>query len=368
MPDIAKRFPENPIVRPQDIRPSLKGMKVECLLNPGVFRYQGKTWLLVRVAERPEQKAGIVSLPVLESDGSIRILEFDKSDPKLDDSDPRSVIYDGQAYLSTLSHLRLISSQDGIHFSEDPTYPVLHGQGENESFGIEDCRVTQLGNTYYLTFTAVSHSGPAIGMRSTTDWRKIVPRGLILPPHNKDCAIVDQMIDGKYYAFHRPTNNGHGGKDLWVSESPDLEHWGHHRCAAKTRRGMWDNTRIGAGAAPIRTEEGWLAIYHGVNQENRYCLGAMLFDLKQPWKILARSEEPIMEPTASYEQTGFFGNVVFTNGQLVDGDQITVYYGASDCVIGGARFSVSEVLGTLKWSASSRRAQDEFLPRALSMV
>lgn len=111
---------------------------------------------------------------------------------------------------------------------------------------------------------------------------------------------------------------------------------------------MWDSARIGAGAAPIRTEEGWLEIYHGANEENRYCLGALLLDLNDPTKVISRSEEPIMEPIADYEKTGFFGNVVFTNGYYMDGDTIKMFYGASDEVICSAELSVKEVLATLK--------------------
>ena len=91
------------------------------------------------------------------------------------------------------------------------------------------------------------------------------------------------------------------------------------KCIAMSRPGMWDSARVGAGAAPIRTESGWLEIYHGANKDNRYCLGALLLDLNDPSKVIARSNEPIMEPIAPYEQTGFFGNVIFTNGQIVEG-------------------------------------------------
>ena len=98
----------------------------------------------------------------------------------------------------------------------------------------------------------------------------------------------------------------------------------------------------------IKTEEGWLEIYHGADFNHRYCLGALLLDLNDPSKVIARSEEPIMEPIAAYEQTGFFGNVVFTNGHLVDGDTITMYYGASDEVICKAELSISEILNVLK--------------------
>ena len=116
---------------------------------------------------------------------------------------------------------------------------------------------------------------------------------------------------------------------------------------ARTRPVMWDSARIGAGAAPIYTEKGWLEIYHGADQNSRYYLGALLLDLKEPWKVLARSAEPIMEPLAEYEQQGLFGNVVFTNGHLVKGDEITLYYGASDSVICGAKISMQEILKSL---------------------
>ena len=118
MTDIAKRFPQNPLLQPTDICPSVPGMKIECLLNPGVFRYEGKTWLLLRVAERPEQKPGKTSFPVLDHDGKLDILEFDNSDPQLVLSDPRVISYAGQGYLTTMSHLRLAVSEDGVHFRE----------------------------------------------------------------------------------------------------------------------------------------------------------------------------------------------------------------------------------------------------------
>jgi predicted GH43/DUF377 family glycosyl hydrolase len=322
-------------------------MKVECLLNPGAFRFDGKTWLLLRVAERPEQNPGKTTFPILAANGALEILEFDNTDPKLDLSDPRVLRYDGTDYLTTLSHLRLAVSDDGIHFREDASYLPLFGRGELEAYGIEDCRVTQLESSYYLTFTQVSANGVGVGLRSTTDWRTLVPHGMIFPPHNKDCAIFGERVGGKYYALHRPSSPVLGGNYIWLAESPDLLHWGNHRCLVRSRPGRWDSARVGAGAAPIRTAQGWLEIYHGANSEHRYCLGALLLDLHEPWKVLARSPKPIMEPNAEYERAGFFGNVVFTNGHVVDGDTLTLYYGASDSVICGARFSLQEILDTL---------------------
>jgi len=352
--DLADRFETNPILRPRDLRPSLSGMEVTCLLNPGVFDFEGKTWLILRVAERPMQVPGRVSFPILTPDGRIEILEFDSADPRLDLSDPRVISFDGQDYLTTLSHLRLLSSDDGIAFSETESRKPLTGMGELETFGIEDCRVAKIDSTFYLTYTAVSRHGVGVGLRTTRDWKEFVHEGMIFPPHNKDCALFEEPIGGKYYALHRPSSPELGGNYIWLAESPDLIHWGHHRCLVHTREGYWDSARVGAGASPIRTSEGWLEIYHGATRNNRYCLGALLLDLNEPWKVLARSEEPIMEPLEQYEQEGFFGHVIFTNGHVVSGDRLTLYYGAADSVICAATFSIESILAGLKLAEEAK--------------
>ncbi len=345
--DMAQRFSENPILRPTDMKPGIEGMEIVCLLNPGVFRFEDKIWLLLRVAERPKQIEGKISFPVYNNEGIIEILSFDKDDPDLDVSDPRVINYKKKDYLTTLSYLRLVCSNDGINFYEPEGYSPIFGQGKLESFGIEDCRVAYINDEYNLTFTEVSEYGVGVGFIRTTDWKNFNREGMILPPHNKDCALFEEKINNTYYALHRPSSPELGGNYIWLAQSPDLLHWGGHTCIATSRPGMWDSARVGAGGAPIRTDKGWLEIYHGANSENRYCLGALLLDLENPSKLIARSTEPIMEPTQPYEQTGFFGNVVFTNGHYIEDDTITIYYGASDEVICGARFSIKEILSTL---------------------
>ena len=345
--DIAKRHDQNPLLSPKDLKPSDENMIIECLLNPGVFKFNGNIWLLVRVAERTIQKEGVLSVPIYNDKGKVEILDFDSDNSKLDASDARVINYDGTDYLTTISHLRLLCSDDGINFCENDEYPSLFGEGEYESYGIEDCRVSQIDDTYYLTYTMVSVNGVGVGLRTTKDWKNFEKKGMIFSPHNKDCAIFEEKINDKYYALHRPSSPELGGNYIWLAESPDGIHWGNHKCLAKTRKGKFDSKRLGAGAAPIKTEKGWLEIYHGATEKHRYCLGAILLDLKDPSKVIARSEEPIMEPIAGYEQTGFFGNVVFTNGHVVNGDTIDMYYGASDEHACLANFSIKEILKTL---------------------
>ncbi|MCK6690610.1 MAG: glycoside hydrolase family 130 protein [Thermoanaerobaculia bacterium] len=349
---MVKRFAQNPILTTKDIKPSQPGLVVECVLNPGVFRFEGKTWLLLRVAERPLQKEGMVSFPVLREDGSMEILEFEKDDPDVDLSDARMVGYKNKTYLSTISHLRLVCSDDGVHFYEPADFPTrIFGQGPLETFGIEDSRVSLLEGVYHLTYTQVSENGVGVGFMRTRDWRHFSREGMIIPPHNKDCALFEEKIGGKYFCLHRPSGVDLGGNFIWVASSPDLLHWGGHHCILRTREGWWDSARVGAGAAPIKTREGWLEIYHGADYKHRYSLGAVLLDLNDPSRVLARSHHPLFEPTADYELTGFFGNVVFTNGHLVDGDEITMYYGASDEVICGATLSIEAILSDILTTA-----------------
>lgn len=345
---MAKRFDNNPILTTKDIIPSRPDFVVECVLNPGVFTFEGKTWLLLRVAERPMQVEHTISLPIQSKDGKVEILTFKKDDPALDLSDARIVKHNRSVYLSTLSHLRLVSSADGIHFTEPENVNTkIFGAGPLETFGIEDARVCCIDGMYNITYTQVSEHGVGVGLMQTSDWQHFQRRGMIIPPHNKDCAIFDEKIDNKYYCFHRPSGISLGGNFIWIATSYDLMHWGNHQCILQTREDSWDSARVGAGAAPIKTSKGWLEIYHGADHNNRYALGAILLDLKDPSKVIARSIKPILEPLESYELKGFFGNVVFTNGHVVNGDEISLYYGASDEVICQATFSIQSILSSL---------------------
>ena len=218
----------------------------------------------------------------------------------------------------------------------------------------------QLQDSYYLTFTQVSANGVGVGLAQHHQLA-----GFSVPRHDFPAAqqgLRDFRRDNRWQIFRPapPQQSGDWGQlhlDRRVSRSAAL---GQPPLPGALPAGHWDSARVGAGAAPIRTPEGWLAIYHGANGKHRYCLGALLLDLKQPWKVLARSREPIMEPIADYETTGFFGNVVFTNGHLVNGDEVTLYYGASDSVICGARLSIAEILAHSPLMAAMQKVLHEY--------
>ncbi|HYG04501.1 MAG TPA: glycoside hydrolase family 130 protein [Chryseosolibacter sp.] len=344
--DIARRFEQNPLVTAKNLKPSSDDMVVASVLNPGVFRFDKKTWLLVRVSERPRQTEGFISVARYE-DGEIEIERFAKNDPLLDLSDPGVIRYKGHSYPALLSHLRLMYSEDGQTFHEEENYAPIFSEGESESYGIEDCRVTEINDIFYLTYNMVSSLGIGVGLMQTRDWKRVDRRGMILPPQNTDCAIFEEKIRDRYYALHSASCPNSGGNHIWIAESPDTIHWGHHKCIAKTRAGMWDSVRIGAGCSPIQTPNGWLAIYHGADQENRYCLGGLLLSLKDPSQVIARSELPFMEPVEGYESNASFGNTIFSNGHLVIGDKLQLYYCAGNENICGATLSIREILSTL---------------------
>jgi predicted GH43/DUF377 family glycosyl hydrolase len=129
----------------------------------------------------------------------------------------------------------------------------------------------------------------------------------------------------------------------------DLLHWGNHKVLIETRDKKWDCKKIGAGSPPLKTQSGWLEFYHGVDQNERYCMGALLLDINDPSKIIARSGEPILQPTTEYETKGFFGNVVFSCGVILKDGIISMYYGVSDDSIAYAQFQLKDILDSLKY-------------------
>jgi len=348
----ATRFEHNPIFRPENIPPSIPGVKVECVLNPGAFRYRDRVGLLLRVAERPLcDDKHVATLVVDEKTGRVKPWLVSKQDPLFRQVDPRGFFYNEKVFLTTMSHLLIAwSYDDGKNFNLDPAARIFP-KGPAERFGIEDCRVEEIEGVYHLTYTAVGDSAVAVGHMTTTDWNHFSPREIMLPPPNKDCALFPRKINGLYYCLHRPSSPGPGNigdNNMWIAASPDLRYWGNQREFAAIRPNRWDEQRIGAGASPVETEYGWLEIYHGADRNGRYCLGAILSDLDEPWKVLARSTAPIVAPTAAYEMKGFCGACIFTNGQIVDGDRITIYYGAADLIVGGATLSLREILNSLR--------------------
>ncbi|HJO94978.1 MAG TPA: glycoside hydrolase family 130 protein [Victivallales bacterium] len=326
------RSSKNPIIKPSDVKPSFEGYNVIGALNPAAALYNDEFILLVRVAENCIPKEGKIRVPIyrfVEGDGIPDILEFDESDPDVKLKDTRGVVYKGVDYLTTLSHIRIARSKDGVNFKVDEK-PFIYPCREEEKYGVEDARVTFIDGKYYINYTIVSGDSWSTALSVTEDFKTHKRLGIIFPPENKDVAIFPEKINGMYTALHRPNNSGFGKASIWYAESPDLIHWGGHRCIARPRNTSFESMKIGGGSYPIKTPKGWLCIYHSKGDNSRYTLFAMLLDLKKPWIVTDRLDKPLLVPESDYEINGFFGNVVFSNGIVEKNDELYIYYGASD--------------------------------------
>lgn len=344
------RSPHNPLISPEDVRPSRPDYEVLSVFNAGVAQLDGEIILLLRVAERPATcSPDRILAPIYDTEtGEMTVKEFDRGNPAYDFSDPRLVVTPTATYLTSISHLRVARSKDGINFVIE-SEPAMFPANEYEVYGIEDPRIACIDGTYYVNYSAVSNLGVSTYLASTQDFREFSRHGIIFHPDNKDVTIFPEKISGKYHALHRPSTSEFGQPEMWIAESPDLLAWGNHRRLMGVREDSWDSGRIGGGAVPFRVEQGWLEIYHGATKDHQYCLGAVLLDGHEPSRVLARSNEPILAPEADYELAGFFGNVVFTCGVILDDGKVKVYYGASDTCMAYAEVSLGSIMRSLEW-------------------
>lgn len=345
-----ERFAENPLITPQDVRASRDDYEVVGAFNPGAIKYNDQTILLLRVAERPKDKATDEELaPIFNPEtNEIDCLRVKQDDPEFEAVDPRVFYYKGRMYLTSISHLRAARSKDGRQFEIEPAPAVFPAQ-RNETFGLEDARITQIGDEFCITCKTVSDNGICTGLLKTKDFKKFDRCGVIFCPENLDVVLFPEKIGREFYALTRPVPMHIGPRAIWLARSADLMHWGGHEMLAPPRPGEFDGGRVGASCVPIKTDDGWLEIYHGSDENDKYSLAAVLLDLKDPSKIIARSAEPLMQPEADYELAGFYGNVVFSCGAVVDpAGTITIYYGAADALTAGATTTIDKIMNTLR--------------------
>lgn len=232
-------------------------------------------------------------------------------------------------------------SRDGIHFDRLDEPVLSPGEVPDEAQGVEDPRVTRLGDTFTMLYTAYDATHTNVAMASSRDLKTWAREGIIIPHElfgsNKDAALFPEPIGGRYCTLHRPP------PDIYIAYSDDLHTWTDHQRVMSPEL-PWEAHKIGGGAPPIRTEAGWLEVYHGVDANSVYRLGLVLLDLEDPSKVVKRQPEPILEPETDWELFGDVPNVVFACGAVLLGAELWVYYGAADTVIGVAKGDVGEFL------------------------
>jgi predicted GH43/DUF377 family glycosyl hydrolase len=255
------------------------------------------------------------------------------------------------------SHLCVARSSNGVDGWEIDSAPTMLPDIQNhpeELWGIEDPRITFVPELeqYAVLYTSYSRGGPGVSLALTSDFRTFHRLGVVMPPEDKDAALLPRRINGRWALIHRPV--GETSAHIWISYSQDLQHWGEHKLILEARKGAWwDANKIGLSPPLIETPQGWLMIYHGVRTSCAGCLyrvGLALFDLDNPEVCLLRGDSWIFGPEEPYERFGDVGYVVFPCGAILDedGDILKIYYGAADTSIALATASLKDLLDWLK--------------------
>jgi len=341
-----ERHVENPLIVPARVRASNPAYQVLGTFNPGATVYEDEVILLIRIAENCIPERDFVTIPFYDKNG-VNLIRIQKDDKDLIYKDTRGYFYKGKDYLSTISHLRLARSKNGIHFKVEDQ-PFIYPGLPCECFGVEDARIVKIDDVYYINYTAVSGDGYVTMLASTTDFVSVNKMGIIFPPLNKDVALFPEKINGRYMALHRPDNKGFGLPSIWLASSPDLINWGEHYCLLRPDGSPEESQKIGAGSSPVKTEKGWLVIYHAKGNNSVYTLKLLLLDINDPSKIISIGNAPILFPETEYEEDGFFPNVVFSNGIIEKGNgELWIYYGACDETVCLVQTRVSDLLALM---------------------
>ena len=225
-----------------------------------------------------------------------------------------------------LSHLTVARSRDGVtdwQIDARPTLPAEPKTHPEEIWGIEDPRITRVDelDLWVVLYTAYSRGGPLVSLATTRDFQTFERKGVVMPPEDKDAALFPLRFNGRWAMIHRPVPGIAGvGAHIWISFSPDMKHWGDHQIILPAREGgWWDANKVGLSPPPLRTEKGWLILYHGVRDTASGCiyrLGLALLDLEDPTRLVARADEWVFAPEKAYETVGDVDKVVFPCGWI----------------------------------------------------
>jgi len=257
-----------------------------------------------------------------------------------------------------ISHLTAARSASGVDGWRIDSEPLLAPDmdDETEVWGFEDARTVWVEelDRFAITCTAYGPAGPAVFLATTSDYSSVKRHGIIKRAEDKNAALLPERVGGKWILFHRPMNAFGGSRGaIFLSRSDDLVSWSLPEPVLQPRHGAWwDSLRIGIGPPLIKTEHGWLLIYHGVKESVAGCIyriGLAMLDLNEPTRVLHRHPEWVFTPAAAYERAGDVPNVVFPCGLALDqtSDTVRLYYGAADTSICLATAHLNDLVDTV---------------------
>lgn len=294
---VLTKHPENPVVAPSDLPED-----VMYVFNPGAVKFNGETILMMDAASLAQPIA-----------------------------------------------FWLARSSDGVHFTPDPA-PVDWPESDptHRETCVYDPRITKMGDDYIILYASSGPNGTRIGIVKTRDFVTFERVAIGSEEGNRNGVLFPEKIDDLYVRLDRPFGNPRDTCNMWISYSPDLVYWGRSKPLMSVRSDLWDNSKLGGGAVPIKTDKGWLQIYHGVTTTGAgviYRLGVCMLDLKDPSRVIARGEDAVLWPEHDYELLGRVGNVVFTCNAIVEDDEtVRIYYGAADTSIGLAEGKLGDLV------------------------
>jgi beta-1,4-mannooligosaccharide/beta-1,4-mannosyl-N-acetylglucosamine phosphorylase len=257
-------------------------------------------------------------------------------------------------------------SKDALHWTFDSEkVPFVDEEGKPfMPVYAYDPRLVRVEDTYYIIWCGDFY-GAAIGMAKTKDFKTFIRIENPFIPFNRNAVLFPRRINGNYVMLSRPSDSGHTPfGDIFLSESPDMTYWGRHRHVMSAGHEWWESVKIGGGAAPIETSEGWLLFYHGVATTCNgfvYSIGGAILDIDHPSIVRYRCENFILTPEAEYEERGFVPNVVFPCATIHDPEtnRIALYYGAADSVVGVAFCNMDDIIDYIKEHSVVREADTE---------
>jgi beta-1,2-mannobiose phosphorylase / 1,2-beta-oligomannan phosphorylase len=369
---------EKILLTPKSIKPSSNKFEVLGVLNPGAARLKdGRIILYVRVIEKlkktEDSKYFYSPRFVGKKNFQIEIDKFSK-DSVVSNTDMDFNFKDGTKRLTYISHLRRVFlDKSGFKILKIDSRPSFFGLSWDAELGVEDPRIAKIGEIYYMTYVGLGRSeNISTNFAFSKDCLNWSRKGVIFGEQDKDVVLFPEKIKDRFVAFDRPEGNFEfTPPHMWIAYSKDLEYWGKLKAVSLSKK--IDFSRSGAGPPPIKTEKGWLLIFHAVtrkkyknalyfikrslgfnvnkgleySQDDVYSVWAGLFDFKNPNKLIAKSSKPIMSPNKK-ENKSFEGKeVLFPTGIIVDKNSILLYSGFGDSLVGVSKIKLKDVLDSL---------------------